>query len=93
MARIEIDELNREKKQTKAHNTRKHAGYEAEYEEVLVEKQRMSLEIVKLQSEKDILLAKVLTLETMAEEKNVIDECIKDATCEGNCEHVGCSMA
>ena len=29
----------------------------------------------------------------MAEEKNVIDECIKDATCEGNCEHVGCSMA
>ena len=50
IARIEIDELNREKKQTKAHNARKHAGYEAEYEEVLVEKQRMSLEIVKLQS-------------------------------------------
>ena len=93
MAKIEIDELNKEKKQLKAHNARKHTGYEAEYEEVLIEKQRMANEIVKLQTEKDILLAKVTTLEKKAEEHSVVDECIKDAMCEGNCERVGCSMA
>ena len=50
-------------------------------------------EMVKLQSEKDILLAKVLTLETKVENINVVDECIEDAFCKGDCEHVGCSMA
>ena len=73
LAKLEIDELIKEKKQLKAHNARKHAGYENEYEEVLMEKQRMSNEIVKLQTERDILLAKVTTLEQKAEDNEVVD--------------------
>ena len=40
MTRIEFDELNREKKQLKAHTVRKHAGYEAVYEEIFKEAQK-----------------------------------------------------
>ena len=48
MANIEIIELKQERKQLKAHNARKQAGYEADYEEILVEKQRVSIEMVTL---------------------------------------------
>ena len=48
------------------------------------------IELVKIQSETDILLAKVIQLEKKAEDNNVINECVKDKICEGNCEHVGC---
>ena len=79
-----------EKKQLKAHNTRKHAGYEAQYNEILVEKQRMSVEMIKLQSEKDLLQAKVTALENSVNE-NPVDECVDDIRCDGNCEHVDCN--
>ena len=65
LALEEITELKQEKKQQKAHNARKHAGYESDYEEILVEKQRIEVEIGKIQSEKDLLLAKVESLENI----------------------------
>ena len=59
-------------------------------EVVVIEKQRISVELLKVQEEKDLLIAKVSSLEKTNEE---VDECIEDAICQGNCEHVGCSMA
>ena len=59
-------------------------------EEVVIEKQRISVELLKVQEEKDLLIAKVSSLEKTNEEE---DECIEDAICPGNCDHVGCSMA
>ena len=50
-----------------------------------------SVELVKLQSEKDLLLAKVASM-TDDNDANEVDECIKDIVCEGNCKHVGCGM-
>ena len=90
IARDEIGELMQEKKQLKAHNTRKHAGYEALYNEILVEKQRMSVEMIKLQSEKDLLQAKVTSLENSVNE-NQVDECVANIRCDGNCEHIDCN--
>ena len=59
-------------------------------EEVIIEKQRISVKLLKVQEEKDLLIAKVSSLEKTNEE---VDECIEDTVCQGNCEHVGCSMA
>ena len=89
LARQEIVDLKKEQKLLKSHNARKHAGYESELEEVVIEKQRFSVELLKVQEERDILLAKVESLEKKNED---VDECIKDAICQGNCEHVGCSL-
>ena len=88
IAREEIEQLKQEKKQLKAHNSRKHAGYESDYEELLLEKEKISALMLKLQSEKDILLAKVTTLENSQTE---VDECVKDIRCNGDCEHVKCN--
>ena len=93
LALQEIDDLKNEKKQLKAHNSRKHAGYEADYDEILNEKQKMSVAMVKLQSEKDILLAKVAALKNVKEAEHEADECIRDMRCEGDCEHVRCTAA
>ena len=90
IAREEIAELKQEKKQLKAHNTKKHSGYEAQYDEILLEKQRICGEMVKLQSENDLLHAKVTALENRVK-GNEVDECIKNVRCEGDCEHMGCN--
>ena len=84
LAREEIEHMKQEKKQLKAHKTWKHAGYETQYEELLLEKEKISIEVLKLQSEKDVLLAKVTVTVT-------VDECIKDMRCDGDCEHTGCN--
>ena len=76
----------------KAHNTRKHAGYEANYEEVLLEKEKIIIAMVKLQSEKDILLAKVSAFENSEAAEYEADECVANVQCEGDCEHVRCNI-
>ena len=92
LVREELVQLKKEKILLKAHNVRKHAGYEAELNDILVEKQRFSVEMVKLQSDRDLLLAKVTALEqNNAVDK--VDECIEDVACQGNCEHVGCGIS
>ena len=53
-------------------------------------KAKNKFKLLKVQEEKDLLIAKVSGLEKSNEE---VDECIEDAICQGNCEHVGCSMA
>ena len=93
LAKQEIAQMKSESKLLKAHNARKQAGYEAELEEVVIEKQRFSVELTKLQSEKELLLAKITTMEKKNEVAEEVDECIEDAFCQGNCEHVGCSLA
>ena len=90
-SREEVSELKKEKVQLKVHNARKHASYEAELNEILIDKERFKMEVVKLQLERDLLLAKVTSMEN-DNDANEVDECIKDMGCEGNCLHVGCSM-
>ena len=92
LAKEEIVGLKTEKSELKSHNDRKHKGYESEYEELLKEASATKEELNKIQSEKDILLAKVISLENYKSEREV-DECVIDVACEGNCEHGGCSMA
>ena len=53
LAKKEIVDLKEEKKQLKAHNDRKHRGYEEEYEELLKEASRIKAEMVKALSDKD----------------------------------------
>ena len=89
LVKEELVELKTEKKQLKAHNARKQAGYEADYQEILIEKQRITVEMVKLQSQNDLLIEKVTVLESKAEAEQV-DECVQVFRCEGNCDHVGC---
>ena len=89
LVKEELVELKTEKKQLKAHNARKQAGYEADYQEILIEKQRISVEMVKLQSQNDLLIEKVTVVESKAEAEQV-DECVQVFRCEGNCDHVGC---
>lgn len=72
-SREEVSELKKEKVQLKAHNARKHAGYEAELNEILIEKERFKVEVVKLQSERDLLLAKVTSMEN-DNDANEVDE-------------------
>ena len=92
LVREELVQLKKEKILLKAHNARKHAGYEAELNYILVEKQRFSVEMVKLQSDRDLLLAKVTALE-QNNAVDEVDECIEDVACQGNCEDVGCGMS
>ena len=92
LAEEEIVELKQEAKHLKSHNARKQAGFQAEYEEILIEKQRINVEMVKLQSQNDTLLAKVESLESIEKEDNV-DECVINVTCEGDCEHVRCNVS
>ena len=50
------------------------------------------MEMVKLQSDRDLLLAKVTALE-QNNAVDEVDECIEDVACQGNCEHVGCGVS
>ena len=45
LAKEEIEQLKQEKKQLKAHNSRRHAGYEADYDELLLEKEKIGFTI------------------------------------------------
>ena len=92
LAKFEIAELKEDRKQLKAHNDIKHKGYESEYDELLKESSKMKEEMNKMLSEKHLLLAKVNSLETFNNEK-VVDECVKNASCDGDCEHVACNTA
>ena len=92
LAKQEIVDLKEDRKQLKSHNDRKHKGYESEYDELLKESSKMKDELNKILSEKYILLAKVNSLKKNSDERQV-DECVKDANCQGNCEHVKCNTA
>ena len=90
-AKEEIVELKQEAKHLKLHNARKQAGFQSEYEEILLEKQRVNIEMVKLQSQNNILIAKVESLESL-EKENQVDECVANVACDGDCQHVKCNV-
>ena len=92
LAKFKISELKEDRKQLKAHNDGTHKGFESEYDELLKEPSKNKEEMNKMPSEKHLLLAKVNSLENFNNEK-VVDECVKDARCEGDCEHVACNTA
>ena len=92
LAKFKIAEFKEDRKQLKENNDKKYKGYESEYDELLKESSKMKEEMNKMLSEKHLLLAKVNSLETFNNEK-VVDECVKDARCEGDCEHVACNTA
>ena len=91
LVKTQVETVNADSQKLKAHNTRKFNGYKAEYKELLEEKNKILEELMKVQSERDIAIAKVESMEKIAEEDQV-DECIKDSRCNGDCEHVGCDI-
>ena len=91
LAKEEISQMKAEKEELKNHNKRKFNGYETEYNDLLLEKNQVLEELVTVQNEKDLALAKLDSLQNLNDEKEV-DECIKEASCDGDCEHVGCNV-
>ena len=90
LAKQEISELKAESQELKTHNKRKFKGYETEYEELLIETNKVVQELNKVQNERDIAITKIDNMKKIDEEEEV-DECIKDSFCQGDCEHVGCT--
>ena len=91
LAKQEISELKAESQELKTHNKRKFKGYETEYEELLIETNKVVQELNKVQNERDIAITKIDNMKKIDEEEEV-DECIKDSFCQGDCEHVGCTV-
>ena len=77
LAREQVAIMKADAQELKAHNTRKFNGCKSEYNELMLEKNNILEELMKIQLQKDIALEKVATLEKYNLEDNV-DECIID---------------
>ena len=86
--RLAKHEIKKDRSILKANNDRKHKGSESEYDELLNEAFAFREELNKLQSEKEMISAKLISLEKNKSE-NEVDECVVNVACEGNCSNVG----